>query len=62
MTWILILFAHTSMLSHNDSNSITTAIFATQQQCLVAGKEAEKLAGFTTKVIKYACVPSGLNK
>ena len=60
MTWILILFAHTSVLSHNDSNSLTTAVFATQQQCVAAGKEAEKLAGSTTKVIKYTCVNSGL--
>ena len=62
MTWILILFAHTSMLSKNDSNSITTAVFATEQHCVAAGKAAEQLAGFTTKVIKYSCVSSGLNK
>lgn len=58
MTWVLILFAHTSVFSKNDSNSITTAMFYTEQSCVAAGKAAEKLAESTTKVIKYTCVPN----
>lgn len=56
MSWILILFAHTSVFSKNDSNSLTTATFYTEQSCIAAGKAAEKLAEGTTKVIKYKCV------
>ena len=56
MSWILILFAHTSVLSKNDSNSLATALFHDEQSCIAAGKAAEKLAEGTTKVIKYKCV------
>lgn len=60
-TWILILFAHTGMLSTNDSNSLTTAIFASEQHCTAAGEAAKKMAAATTKVIKYSCTQSGLD-
>ena len=56
MSWILILFAHTSVFSKNDSNSLTTVLFYDEQSCVAAGKAAEKLAEGTTKVIKYTCV------
>ena len=56
--WILILFAHTSVFSKNDSNSLATAMFHTEESCIAAGKAAEKLADVTTKVIKYKCVPN----
>jgi maleate cis-trans isomerase len=60
-TWILILFAHTGVMSSNDSNSLTTAIFATEQHCTAAGEAAKKMAAVTTKVIKYSCTQSGLD-
>lgn len=60
-TWILILFAHTGMMSTNDSNSLTTAVFATEQHCTAAGEAAKKMAAGTTKVIKYSCTQSGLD-
>ena len=56
MSWILILFAHTSVISKNDINSLATAVFVSEQSCIAAGKAAEKLADMTTKVIKYKCV------
>jgi len=56
MSWILILFAHTSVFSKNDSNSLATAMFYDEKSCIAAGKAAEKLAEVTTKVIKYTCV------
>ena len=59
MAWILILFAHTSVLSNNDSNSITTAVFATEQHCKAAGEAAKSMANFSTKVIKYTCAATG---
>lgn len=62
MTWILVIFAHTGMLSNNDSNSLTTAVFATEQHCIAAGEAAKKMAVGTTKVIKYSCTASGLTK
>ena len=62
MTWILILFAHTGVLSSNDSNSLTTATFATEQHCVAAGEAAKKMASGTTKVIKYSCTGSGIKQ
>ena len=62
MTWILVIFAHTGMLSNNDSNSLTTATFATEQHCVAAGEAAKKMASGTTKVIKYSCTASGFAK
>ena len=57
--WVLVIFAHTGMMSNNDSNSLTTALFATQQHCEAAGEAAKKMASNTTKVIKYTCTQSG---
>jgi hypothetical protein len=62
MTWILIIFAHTGMMSDNDSNSLTTATFATEQHCVAAGEAAKKMAAGTTKVIKYTCTGSGFKQ
>lgn len=62
MTWVLILFAHTGMMSNNDSNSLTTALFATEQHCVAAGDAAKKMASGTTKVIKYTCTQTGSAK
>ena len=59
-TWILIIFAHTGMMSNNDSNSLTTALFATEHHCVAAGDAAKKMASGTTKVIKYSCTQSGI--
>jgi hypothetical protein len=61
-TWILILFAHTGMMSNNDSNSLTTALFATEQHCVAAGEAAKKLASGTTKVMKYTCTQTGFKE
>ena len=61
-TWILILFAHTGMMSNNDSNSLTTALFATEQHCMAAGEAAKKLASGTTKVMKYTCTQTGFKE
>ena len=43
MTWILIIFAHTGVWSKNDSNSLATAVFATEQHCVAAGEAAKKM-------------------
>ena len=62
MGWILVIFAHTGMMSNNDSNSLATATFATEQHCVAAGEAAKKMASGTTKVIKYSCNQSGFTK
>lgn len=54
--WILILFAYAGPMSNADSVSITTQEVASQQACVAAGQAAARLAGGTTKVIKYTCV------
>jgi hypothetical protein len=57
MLWTLILFAHVGIMSDKDSMALTNvAGFRTQQECRAAGEEAKKMAGGTTKVIKYTCV------
>jgi hypothetical protein len=61
-TWILILFVHVGMMSDKDSNSLTTAVFASEIACNSAGEAAKKMASGTTKVIKYTCVPTGDKK
>jgi hypothetical protein len=60
-TWLLIIFAYAGPMSDRDSNSLTTAIFATEQHCTAAGEAAKKMAAVTTKVIKYSCTQSGLD-
>ena len=57
MMWTLILFAHAGVMSNTDSMALTSVPgFRTQQECIIAGKTAEKMATATTKVIKYTCV------
>ena len=57
MLWTLILFAHVGMLSDKDSMALTSVPgFRTQQECVTAGKAAEKMAAGTTKVMKFICV------
>lgn len=56
MLWTLILFAHVGMMSDKDSMALTSVPgFRTQQECQTAGENAKKMAGGTTKVIKYTC-------
>lgn len=57
VTWVLILFAHVSVLGGTDSNSLASVPgFASEQECTEAGNEAKVMAKSTTKVIKFACV------
>ena len=62
MTWILVIFAYAGSMSKNDDIGLTTAIFATEQHCMAAGKAAKKMAEGTTKVIEYSCTASGFTK
>ena len=61
-TWLLIIFAYVGPMSDRDSNSLTTATFASEVGCANAGEAAKKLAAGTTKVIRYACVPTGIKE
>jgi hypothetical protein len=61
-TWILIIFAYVGPMSDRDSNSLTTAVFASEVACASAGEVVKKMANGTTKVIKYACVPTGIRE
>jgi len=57
MLWTLVLFAHVGMMSDKDSMALTSVPgFRTQQECVTAGKAAEKMAFGTTKVMKFICV------
>lgn len=55
--WTLLLFAHASIMSDHDSMALTNVTgFPTQQECVVAGNQAKKMAEMTTKVIKFTCM------
>jgi len=57
MFWTLILFAHAGMMTDNDSMALTRVEgFKSQQECIAAGTESQKMAKMTTKVIKFTCV------
>lgn len=57
MTWVLILFLHTSMFSDKDNMALTTVPgFATEALCQTAGKQSEALVKRTTKEVKFVCV------
>ena len=57
MIWTLILFAHAGVMSNTDSMALTTVSgFRSQQECIAAGKAAEKMTTATTKVMKFTCV------
>ena len=57
MLWTLILFAHAGVMSNTDSMALTSVPgFRTQQECVAAGKAAEKMTTATTKAMKFTCV------
>ena len=57
MNWVLVLFAHASILSNADSMALTNVSgFKSEAACIAAGKQSEKLASSTTKVIKFTCL------
>jgi hypothetical protein len=52
MSWVLILFLHTSMFSDKDNMALTTVPgFATEALCQAAGKQSEALVKRTTKEV-----------
>lgn len=56
MNWILLIFLHAGIMSHNDDVSITTARFYNQNACQAAGQEVTKLAGPTVQNAKFICI------
>ena len=56
MNWVLLIFLHAGVLSHNDDVSITTARFYTQNACQGAGQEVTRLAGPTVQNAKFVCI------
>lgn len=56
MNWILLIFMHAGVLSHNDDVSITTARFYNQNACQTAGQEIAKLSGPTVQNVKFICI------
>lgn len=58
MLWALVIYAATGAMSSTDSVALTTVPrIQTQQECIAAGKQAEKMASGTYKNIKFICVP-----
>lgn len=56
MNWILLVFIHAGLMSHNDDVSITTARFYNQNACQAAGQEVAKLTGPTVQQAKFVCI------
>lgn len=58
MEWILIIFIYAGMFSKGDNVAITNVPgFATEQECINAGKKAKTLVSGTYKDAKFVCVP-----
>jgi hypothetical protein len=56
MIYILILTLYAGPLSNGDSVALTTAEFANQANCEIAGKRALSLTAGSVKVARYICV------
>lgn len=56
-TYVLVLFAHVGIMGDGNSNSLTTANFASKEKCEVALKSAVSLSSGSTKIIKGFCTP-----
>lgn len=57
MTWILILLVHVGMIGSGNSNAITNVPgFATEADCIAAGRQAKALVSGTVKALEFACV------
>jgi hypothetical protein len=57
MTWILVLFVHYGPLASGYSNAITSVPgFQSQEACVAAAKESQKLVAGTVKSLNSICV------
>lgn len=57
LTWTLILFAHVGILASTDSNALTNVSgFATETECVAAGKRSKDLVSGTKIEIAFVCV------
>lgn len=55
--FVLILFAHVGPMGNGNSNALTTQEFTTAERCQAAGQAAKRLAGGSTKIIEWVCMP-----
>ena len=62
MNWILLVFIHAGLMSHNDDVSITTARFYNQNACQAAGQEVAKLTGPMVQQTKFVCIHDAESK
>jgi hypothetical protein len=60
MSWILLIFIHAGIMSHNDDVSITTARFYNENACKTAGQEVAKLSNSTVQSTKFVCIHDGV--
>ena len=57
MNWILVIYIYAGVLASGDSVAITNIPnFATKQECLQAGKDAEGLVTGSSKVYRFVCL------
>lgn len=57
MSWILIIYIYAGALANGDSVAITNIpYFATEQECIQAGKQAKELVNGSTKVYRFVCI------
>lgn len=53
--YVLLLVFYAGGLSHSDSSSMVAVAFASKEECVAAGKEAETMQTMV-KTVKYVCV------
>ena len=57
MNWILVIYIYAGALANGDSVAIThIPKFATEQECVQAGKQANGLVSGSTKVYRFVCL------
>ncbi|TDR82177.1 hypothetical protein [Paludibacterium purpuratum] len=56
MAYVLIIWLHAGMMSHNDDVAITSIRFNTVQACETAAKAIESQAGSTVQKGHHICI------
>jgi hypothetical protein len=56
MGYVLIIWLHAGIMSHNDDVAITSVRFNTAQACEAAGKTIENQATNTVQKVHHICI------
>jgi len=63
MNWILVIYIYAGVFASGDSVAITNIPnFSTKQECVQAGKDAERLVTGSAKVYRFVCLRKAQEK